>query len=105
MRSAATARKAVEALKLIDENKMKSISPTEIARRLGCSRQFADKCLSSAYGKPLHKAIEESRMQEAQRLIHEGASVRDIVKSMHFTSIKQFHRVYKRYFGHTSTTN
>ena len=101
MRSAATARIVEKALKLIDEGKTRSISPTEIASRLGCSRQFADRCLSAVCGKPLHKAIEDVRMAEAQRRLKDNASVADIVKAMHFTSANQFYRIYKRHFGRT----
>ena len=52
-------------------------------------------------GKPLHKAIEDARMAEAERRFADGASVADIVKAMHFTSTNQFYRIYKRHFGHT----
>ena len=99
MRSAAAARIAEMALKLIDESKTDSISTTKIAKHLGCSRQFADRCLSAVCGKPLHKAIEDVRMAEAQRRLQEGDSVGDIVKAMHFTSANQFYRIYKRHFG------
>lgn len=101
MRSAATASIVEKALKLIDEGKTRSISPAEIASRLGCSRQFADRCLMAGCGKPLHKAIEDARMAEAERRFADGASVADIVKAMHFTSTNQFYRIYKRHFGHT----
>ena len=57
MRSTTAVRLAEKALNLIDENLTNRISPTEIALRLGCSRQFADRCLSAFCGKPLHKAI------------------------------------------------
>lgn len=101
LRSAATSRVAEEALMLIEKNKMKSPSPMEIAEQLGCSRQFADRCLSTVCGKTLSKAIEDARMTEAQQRLHDGCSVGNIVKSMNFTSSNQFYRIYKRHFGHT----
>ena len=101
MRSAATARIVEKALKLIDEGKTRAISPAEIASRLGCSRQFADRCLMAGCGKPLHKAIEDARMAEAELRLKEDVSVADIVKAMHFTSANQFYRIYKRHFGRT----
>lgn len=104
MRSAATSRVAEEALSLIEKNKTQSISPTEIAGRLGYSRQFADRCLSAICGKTLSKAIEDARMEEARRRLRDGCSVGVIVKSMGFTSANQFYRIYKRHFGHTTKT-
>ena len=101
MRSTATARIAEKALKLIDENLINRISPTEMAKRLGCSRQFADRCLSAACGKPLHKAIEDARLEEVRRRLKGGATASEIAKSMHFTSVSQLYRTYKRHFGHT----
>ena len=109
MRSAASYRVAEEALELIEKSKIRSISPTEIASQLGCSRQFADRCLSAICGKTLSKAIEDARMNEARRRLQDGCSVGAIVKSMEFTSANQFYRIYKRHFGHTTkmllTTN
>jgi LacI family transcriptional regulator len=104
MRSATTYRVAEEALELIEKNKTQSISPTKIAGQLGCSRQFADRCLSAICGKTLSKAIEDVRMKEAQRRLQDGCSVGAIVKSMKFTSANQFYRIYKRHFGHTTKT-
>ena len=101
MRSAATARIVEKALKLIDEAKTRAISPVEIASRLGCSRQFADRCLLAGCGKPLHKAIEDVRMAEAERRLNDDDSVADIVKAMRFTSANQFYRIYRRHFGRT----
>ena len=81
---------------------MHAITTAGIAEGLGCSRQFADRCLMAGCGKPLHKAIEDARMAEAERRLVEGASVADIVKAMHFTSANQFYRIYKRHFGRTT---
>ena len=105
MRSAATARIVEKALKLIDEGKTRAISPAEIASRLGCSRQFADRCLMAGCGKPLHKAIEDARMAEAERRLNDDDSVADIVKAMRFTSANQFYRIYKRHFSRTVRHN
>ena len=99
MRSTATARIAENAQRIIGENLTSRISPTEIAKRIGCSRQFADRCLSAVCGKPLHKAIEDARLEEVRRRIEDGATVREIAKSMHFTSANHLYRVYKRHFG------
>ena len=99
MRSTATVRIAENALRIIGENLTSRISPTEIAKRIGCSRQFADRCLSAVCGKPLHKAIEDARLEEVRRRIEDGATVREIAKSMHFTSANHLYRVYKRHFG------
>jgi LacI family transcriptional regulator len=101
MRSTATVRLAENTIRIIDENLTSGISPTEIAKRLGCSRQFADRSLSVVCGKPLHKAIEDARLEEVRRRLEGGATVREIAKSMHFTSANHLYRIYKRHFGHT----
>ena len=101
MQSATTAHIAEDAINLIRDNITNGISPEEIANHLGYSRRFVDKCLSAVYGKPLHKAIEDMRLDEAQRLLQDGAKVSDIIKSMHFTSANQFYRIFKRHFGKT----
>ena len=101
IRSATTAHIAEDAIRLIHDNLADGISPNEIANHLGYSRRFVDMCVSSAYGKPLHKAIENIRLAEAQRQLQAGNSVRDIVKSMHFSSANQFYRIFKRHFGKT----
>ena len=93
MRSTTIVRTAEAIINLINENSTSCISPNEIADRLGYSRRFADKCLSEIYGKPIHKAIEEIRLNEARRRILDGESVRNIVKSMQFTSENQFYRI------------
>lgn len=89
---------AQTAIRIISESVTDGISPEEIASRIGCSRRYADKCLLAIHGKPLHKAIEEMRLDEAQRRLQDGIPVRDIVKSMHFTSANQFYRIFKRHF-------
>ena len=101
IRSATTAHIAEDAIRLIHDNLADGISPNEIANHLGYSRRFVDMCVSSAYGKPLYKAIEDIRLAEAQRQLQAGNSVRDIVKSMHFSSANQFYRIFKRHFGKT----
>ena len=101
MQSATTAHVAEDAINLIRDNITNGISPEEIANHLGYSRRFVDKCLSAVYGKPLHKAIEDMRLDEAQRRLQDGAKVSDIIKSMHFTSANQFYRIFKRHFGKT----
>ena len=40
-------------------------------------------------------------MKEAGNRLRRGETVRDIVRSMQFTSANQFYRIYKRHFGHT----
>ena len=94
-----TARQIAQtAIRIICESVTDGISPEEIASRIGCSRRYADKCLSAIHGKPLHKAIEDMRLDEAKRRLQDGIPVRDIVKSMHFTSANQFYRIFKRHF-------
>ena len=90
---------ARNAIKIISDNITGGITPEEVASKLGCSRRYADKCLSAIQGKALHKVIEDMRLNEAYRRRQEGASVRDIVKSMNFTSVNQFYRIFKRHFG------
>lgn len=99
MQSKSTALIAENAMRLICENMDNRISPGEISNRLGYSRRFVDKCLSAIHGKPLHKAIEDIRLDEAKRRLQNGDTVNDIVKSMHFTSANQFYRIFKRHFG------
>ena len=101
MRSAASARLAEEALKLIEAGKAKPASSSDIAKSLGCSRQFADRCLTRVCGKTLRALMEDARMGEAKRRLDDGASVREIVAGMQFSSANQFYRIYKRYFGKT----
>ena len=99
-RSPAAARLAKAALGFISANRLRNISPEDVAAHLGCSRRLAELRLSEVCGKTLHQAIEEARMEEVRRRLREGETVRDIVRDMRFTSAKQLYRIYSRHFGH-----
>ena len=101
IRHTTTARIANDAIRLIHDSITDCTAPEEIANRLGYSRRFVDKCISAVYGKSLHKAIEDIRLDGALQRLQDGATVRDIVKSMSFTSANQFYRIFKRHFGKT----
>ena len=97
-----SARRLVNiALNFIAKNRMRNISPMDVAAHLGCSRRLAELRFSQIEGTTIHAAIEKTRMDETQRRLQNGAHVNDIVKSMQFTSANQLYRIYKRHFGHT----
>ena len=97
--SPAAARLANAALGFIAANRLRNITPEDVAAHLGCSRRLAEVRLSEVCGKTLHQAIEEARMEEVRRRLREGETVRDIVRDMRFTSAKQLYRIYSRHFG------
>ena len=101
-RSPTAARLANAALDFISANRLRNLSPDDVAAHLGCSRRLVELRLSETCGKTLHQTIEEARMEEARRRLREGETVRAVVRDMRFTSANQFYRIYKRHFGHTT---
>ena len=99
-RSPIAARLAAAALDFISANKLRKLSPDDVATHLGCSRRLAELRLAEVCGKTLHQAIEEARMAEVRRRLREGESVSAIVREMDFPSPKQLYRVFRRHFGH-----
>ena len=85
----------------INENCTRDISPADVVAHLGCSRSLAELRFSQVEGMTIRKAIENVRLNEAQRCLQNGDRVRDVVAKMRFTSANQFYRIYKRHFGHT----
>ena len=100
-RSVSAVKLVNTALAFIAANCAKRISATDLAKHLGCSRQLVKIRFSQICGKTIRRTIEDARMGEAERRLKNGATVRDIVNAMHFTSANQFYRIYKRHFGHT----
>lgn len=100
-RSISAARLVDVALDYIARNRMRPLSSADVISHLGCSRQLASLRFSQIRGTTIGKEIERERMDEAQRRLDVGESVKDIVKAMHFTSANHFYRIYKRHFGHT----
>lgn len=100
-RSVSATRLVNMAQEFIAANRASKITPADVARHLGCSRQLAELRFSQICGKTIRRAIEDARMEEAKRRLKGGATANEIVKSMHFTSANQFYRIYKRHFGHT----
>lgn len=100
-RSALATKLVKMAQEFIAGHHAEKISPDDVARHLGCSRQLAELRFSQICGKTVRRAIEDARMGEASRRLKNGEAVRDVVKAMHFTSANQFYRIYKRHFGHT----
>ncbi len=100
-RSPAAARLVASAIDFIASNKLRDITPQEVAAHLGCSRRLAELRLAETCGKTLHQLIEDARMREVRRRLQKGSSVRDIVRDMGFTSANQLYRIYKRHFGRT----
>ncbi len=85
----------------INENCTRDISPADVVAHLGCSRSLAELRFSQVEGMTIRKAIENVRLNEAQRCLQNGDRVCDVVAKMRFTSANQFYRIYKRHFGHT----
>jgi LacI family transcriptional regulator len=97
----AGARLVAVATGYITKNLMRRITPCDVAKHIGCSRQLADLRFSRTKGMTVRKAIEDARMAEVQRRLDIGKSVKSIVVEMQFTSVNQLYRIYKRHFGHT----
>ena len=89
----------------INENRARDISPADVVAHLGCSRSLAELRFAQIEGMTIRKAIENVRLNEAQRCLQNGDSVHDVVAKMYFTSANQFYRIYKRHFGHTTREN
>ena len=89
----------------INENRIRDISPADVVAHLGCSRSLAELRFAQIEGMTIRKAIENVRLNEAQRCLQNGDSVHDVVAKMRFTSANQFYRIYKRHFGHTIREN
>jgi len=89
------------AKEFIAANRMRRISPTDVAAHLKCSRQLVELRFAQLGEKTVKKTIEASRMEEAKRLLESGRAGKDVAKAMHFTSANQFYRIFKRHFGHT----
>ena len=89
----------------INENRARDISPADVVAHLGCSRSLAELRFAQIEGMTIRKAIENVRLNEAQRCLQNGDSVHDVVAKMCFTSANQFYRIYKRHFGHTTREN
>ena len=100
-RSVSAARLVNLARDFIAANRTRRISPADVAAHIGCSRKLAELRFSQLCGTTIRKAIEDARLEEAQSRLQRGATVRDIVATLHFTSANQFYRIYKRHFGHT----
>ena len=90
------------ALAFISANCTKDLTPNDVIAHLGCSRRLAELRFSQVSGSTIHKAINNARLNEVQRRIRHGESVREIVKAMHFNSANQLYQMYKRHFGHTT---
>ena len=104
-RSISAAKLVNMAQAFINGNRMRRISPDDVAAHLGCSRKLAELRFSQICGTTLRMAIENARMEEAQGRLKRGEAVNDIVKTMGFTSANQFYRIYKRHFGRTVRQN
>ena len=100
-RSISATRLVKMALDFISKNRSRRLTPSDVIAHLGCSRQLANLRFSQITDTTIRQAIEKARMDEAQRRIKIGESPKSIVKAMHFTSINQFYRIYKRHFGYT----
>lgn len=100
-RSVSATRLVNMAQEFIAANRAVKIAPADVARHLGCSRQLAELRFSQICGKTIRQMIEDARMDEANKRLKAGDTVREVVKAMHFTSANQFYRIYKRHFGHT----
>ena len=98
-RSISAARLVNLARDFIADNRTRRISPADVAAHIGCSRKLAELRFSQLCGTTIRKAIEDARLEEAQSRLQRGATVRDIVATLHFTSANQFYRIYKRHFG------
>ena len=85
----------------IAANRTRRISTDDVVRHLGCSRQLAKMRFPQTCGKTIRQMIEDARMDEANKRLKAGDTVREVVKAMHFTSANQLYRIYKRHFGHT----
>jgi len=98
--AAALVRKALD---FIVANKRQRLTPADVVRHLGCSRQQAERRFAELRSSTLRKEIESVRMSEAQKLLNEGSSVRSVVRTLRFTSENQFYRIYRRHFKRTLT--
>ena len=101
-RAPAIATNLVErAQAFIAENRIRRLSPADVAAQLGCSRSLLKLRFRQIAGTTVRQAIEDARMDEVRRRILQGDNVKDIVSSMRFTSTNQFYRIYRRHFGQT----
>ena len=100
-RSASAARLVSAARGFIAANSARRISPSDVAAGIGCSRSLAELRFSQIEGVTIRRAIENARLEEAERRIQGGDSVKAVAESMGFTSANQLYRMYKRHFGHT----
>ena len=100
-RSVSATRLVKMALDFIAANRLRRLASSDVISHLGCSRQLANLRFSQVAGMTIRRAIEKARMEEAQRRLRSGESAKSIVRAMHFTSVNQFYRIYKRHFGHT----
>ena len=100
-RATSGARLVEEAQSFIAANRTRRLSPADVAARIGCSHSLLKLRYRQFAGMTLRDAIEKARLEEAQRRLQGGESVKAVVAAMHFTSANQLYRIYKRHFGHT----
>ncbi len=83
----------------IDENLQADLSVTAICSRFGISRNRLYQLAENYFGCPIAAYIRKKRIEQATRLLREGASVAEAAEAVGLFDYNYFSKIYKRETG------
>lgn len=92
----------LEALKYIKENYHENISLSSAAKAIGVTREHLSRVFTKNFGVSFCVILEELRLEEAEYLLRTtDLSIGEIAFEAGFGSIRNFNRIFKKYFNTT----
>ncbi|PWM72435.1 MAG: hypothetical protein DBX59_06565 [Bacillota bacterium] len=88
----------------IDERFLTLNTLTELSAQYGYSYPYLSKVFSDVTGKSLKTYLLGKKMEYARHLLTEGASVTEAAETLSYSSIYNFSRAFKEYFGKNPET-
>jgi two-component system response regulator YesN len=85
----------------VDSAYKEDISLNDVAERLFISKEYLSSTFKSHFGITLGNYVLKKKMEEAARLLSEGATHKAISDELGYNDVTYFYKVFKRYYGCT----
>ena len=82
-----------------------ALTVEDVARSLNISEIYLRKLFEKHLGVTPFKKLTELRMSRAKLLIEDGQGLKQVCGGVGYTDVFQFSRAYKRYFGHSPSSD
>jgi two-component system response regulator YesN len=101
-RRGAAGHKMVEAaLRMIDDNLREDLTLHSVAERLYINSSYLSRLFKQETGKSFSAYVLERKMEQAKRVLLEGAKVYDAAEAAGYRDVSYFTKVFRKYWGVT----